>query len=140
MKGSDPKDFNHAIRCTRPIAVYLGAWATLLLIAYIAAVVLCLIEVLLGVKFESKFLVRAGGAASIICLGAYFLMMRHALCSTCRMTIYSFRNYPRHRRAHYSALLGYTIPTALSVIFLFRFRCPACGTPQKLIGGHRHHH
>ena len=68
----------------------------------------------------------------------YILIVRKTKCSVCNMPVLSMASYPRNKFAHRFPLLGYTIPTALHIIFFWWYRCPACGTPQKLLK--RKHH
>ncbi len=128
----DSRDFSHAICSAHPTATYFGAWATLALVAACCSILAILFQLLIGIKLSAGHIRIAQVMVAIVVI--YYLFLRSATCSTCRIGIYSFRRYPRHRQAHHFPLLGYTIPTALSVIFLLRYRCPSCGTPQKLIG------
>ncbi len=128
----DPRGFTHSICCARPIATYFGAWATLALVAAFFAILYILFQLLIGVRLTGAHIRYAQVLLAVVVV--YYLFLRSATCSTCRIGIFSFRRYPRHRQAHHSILLGYTIPTALSIIFCLRYRCPSCGTPQKLYG------
>ncbi len=131
-KKEDPRDFSHAICSQHPVAIYLGAWATLFLICGVLGLLLGVAGLLIGIDFsESSKPLLAGFVA---CVLFYAFMLGSATCSTCRISVFSFRRYPRHRKAHRLPLLGYTISTALYTIFFFRYRCPSCGTPQKLFG------
>ncbi len=131
-RRDDPRGFNHAICCQHPFATYLGAWATVLLFFAIGALILGVIGLLIGIDYKDIAI------PAIIVLGVlilfYAIMLGMATCSTCRIAIFSFRRYPRHRKAHRFPLLGYTLSTALYVIFMFRYRCPSCGTTQKFFG------
>ncbi len=134
----DTRDFSHAIGCAHPWTIYFGAWATLALIAACITIAAILFQLLIGIKLSPAHINVAKAMVGVVVI--YYLFLRSATCSTCRIGIYSFRRYPRHRQAHHFPLLGYTIPTALSVIFCLRYRCPSCGTPQKLIGKRRRRH
>ncbi len=68
----------------------------------------------------------------------YICYARKTKCPVCNIGVYSLHNYPRNKHAHYFPLLGYTLATALHIVFFFWFRCPACGTAQKLFK-RRHH-
>ncbi len=134
-RKEDPRDFSHAICSQHPIAIYLGAWATLFLYISIIILLLGVVGILIGVDY--KDIPRPLLGAIVGAFLFYSLVLNLASCSTCRISIFSFRRYPRHRKAHRIPLLGYTIATALYVIFCFRFRCPSCGTSQKLLGRRR---
>ncbi len=132
-KKEDPRDFSHAIHCAHPFATYLAAWATVFLAIAGLTLLLSVAGLLIGIVYIGP----AGlifVAVLIVVVLNYAIMMNMANCSTCRISIFSFRRYARNRKAHHFPLLGYTIPTALSVIFCLRYRCPSCGTPQKLFG------
>ncbi len=136
-KKDDPRGFNHSICCAHPIATYLSAWATWALAFAVLTLGLCVVGLLIGIKFAGTMgIILAVVLVSIVI--TYAILLKMATCATCRVPIFSFRRYPRNRKAHYIPLLGYTLATALSVIFCFRYRCPSCGTPQKLFGKHRH--
>ncbi len=135
-KKDDPRGFTHAVCNAHPISVYLGAWATWLLIAAIILMVLGVLGMLIGIEFKGPGMLIARGLVAVVII--YLVFLHKATCSTCRMHIYSFHHYPRHKKAHNIPLLGYTLSTALFVILLLRFRCPSCGTPQKLFGHRKH--
>lgn len=69
----------------------------------------------------------------------HLIMVRLAHCSVCHMNIFTFRNYPHHKKAHRLPLVGTAVATALHLLFRFRYVCPACGTEQKLFGKRRRH-
>ncbi len=134
----DPRDFNHAIYCARPLSVYLGAWATIAMVAGCITMAVILFQMLIGIELTFRYTYYAG--ALVLVMLTYYYFLRRALCSTCRIGIYSFRRYPRHRSAHYIPVLGFTLASALNVIIHRRYRCPSCATPQKLFGRNRHRH
>ncbi len=138
-KKDNPHNFSHAIHCAHPYATWLGAWFTVFLYLTIACLVLSVIGLLIGIEFDGHAaLPYAAGMVAIVI--TYAILTNMALCSTCRIPIFSFRRYPKHRKAHRIPLLGVTIPTALSIIFCLRYRCPSCGTPQKLFGRRKRRH
>lgn len=129
----------HAIRCSHPARVYFGAWSTLLLIVPLFALFAIPVMILTGELEGGKPIYF--GAAFVALIMPWFLIARRAQCGVCHIPLFKFGNYPHNRAAHHLPLLGYTITTALHIIFLFWFRCPACGTPMKISGSsHRHHH
>ncbi len=136
-RKSDPRDFSHSIRCAHPVAIYLNAWFTLFLVATAVTLMLIVAGLLIGIEYEGKHGLILAAIMICVVLGYAFLLSM-ATCSTCRISVFSFRRYPRHRKAHHIPFIGYTIATALYTIFFFRFRCPSCGTPQKFFGK-RHH-
>lgn len=132
-------EYHNAVHNTHSIAVYLGAWATILLVADVCAVIIIPLLIILG--FDVKINIRTTGLYFAIA-GAlpYLLLNTHAVCSVCRIGIFSFKKYSHNRQAHWMPILGCALPTALHVAFCFWFRCPACGTPQKIFRRARHKH
>lgn len=129
----------HAIRCSHPVRVYFGAWATLLLIIPFFALLTIPTMLLLGDIDSGKPLYYGIAFAALVL--PWLLVARRAECGVCHIPLYRFGNYPHNRDAHHLPLLGYTLTTALHIIFLFWFRCPACGTMMKLSSSkQRHHH
>lgn len=62
----------------------------------------------------------------------YFFFAFRSKCCTCGLTIFSLRSYHRSKERHHLPLLGYQLPTALHIMLFRKFRCPSCGTPQRL--------
>ena len=131
----------HAIHCSHPWRVYLGAFATLLLLIPFFALLTIPAMLLTGDLNSGKPIYFA--AAFMVLVLPWLLIARNAQCSVCHIPLYRFGDYPHNREAHHLPILGYTITMALHIIFLFWFRCPACGTPMKLFSrsrSHHHHH
>ncbi len=131
----------HAVHCTHSWRTYFGALATLLvfpaLVGLVAVPVMLLSE---QAPQLSPLMYGAGFAALVI---PYLIYVHTVTCSVCHMNIFSFKAYTRNRAAHHLPLLGYTFATALHILIFFQYRCPACGTQQKLFGrrhGRPHHH
>lgn len=128
----------HAVHCSHPFRAFFGALATLLLpiplFGLFAVPVLLLTDKL--DDFKPVYLI----SAFVVLVLPYLLIARRADCSVCHMPIFSFGNYSRNRMAHHFPLLGYTLSTALHIVLLMWFRCPACGTPLKLFRPHKHQH
>lgn len=128
----------HAVRCSHPHRVLFGAFATLLLIIPFCGLLLIPFMLLTGNIDQMKPITF--GAAFVVTVLPWFMIARPAECGVCHMRIFSFKHYTHHRSAHHIPFIGYTIATALHIIALFWFRCPACGTQMKLFGGSRRHH
>lgn len=132
-------ELHNAVHNTHPIAIYLGAWATILLVLDLCAIIIVPTLIILG--FDLNINVKTTGfAVALICALPYYCLSSRAVCSVCRISVYSFKKYSHNRQAHWMPLLGCALPSALHVVFRFWFRCPACGTPQKLFRRARHHH
>lgn len=125
-----------AIRCTRPLRTFVSA--VLLIWTYVAILgaIAYTTALLLGTLKNASMYIPAGlFLAGVL---PYLLIVRKTKCSVCNMPALSMANYPRNKHAHHFPLLGYTIPTALHIIFFWWYRCPACGTPQKLLKSKHH--
>lgn len=132
-------DYHNAVHNTHSAAVYLGAWATILFVLDVCAIIIIPLLIILG--FEIPIDIRGVGIGVAIAAAVPYLCLNsHAICSVCRIGIFSFKKYSHNRQAHWMPLLGCALPTALHVAFRFWFRCPACGTPQKLFRRSRHRH
>lgn len=129
-------DKSHCIRSGRPLRIYFGAWCVVLFYIDLLAWFIVPSLMLTGILELPPKIVIAALVAGMV---PYYFLARRASCTVCNMRIYDRRNFPKNRFAHYIPLLGHVLATALHVIFCMWFRCPACGTPQRLIRRtHRH--
>lgn len=64
----------------------------------------------------------------------YLGLRKRSRCSVCGIQIFSFglKEINYNHKAHHIVLLGHNIPTALHVLLFKWFRCPACGTSQRI--------
>lgn len=129
-------DKRHCVHGRHSLATWLGAWATLLLVADMVAFLCIPIAVFMGGTLP--FSVQQCAIIALICALPWFCFVGTARCAVCSMKTFSFRRYVHSKNAHRVPLLGIVIPTALHVAFLGWYRCPACGTPQKLFRRRRH--
>lgn len=124
------------IHCVRPFRVFFGALATILLAVDMVACVAVPLYLLTGLETSANLNLLA-----YIALAAalpYFIIARRARCPVCNLRLFSFfHRFSRNRKAHHLLFLGYSVTTALHIIFRFWFCCPACGTAQRLL--HRKH-
>ena len=128
------------IRCGHPVVVYVGAFATIMLIPAGLIVLALLWQVATHGNTLPPERLGIGMAIVMAILAFYFLMNYHARCTVCHINIFSLRKYPRNKYAFRIPLLGYSISTALRIFFTLKFSCPACGTKLKLSGRNSHHH
>ena len=128
------------IRCGHPIIVYVGAFATIMLIPAALIVLALLWQVATKGNSMTPKDLGIGMAIVLAILIFYFLMNGFARCTVCHINIFSLRQYPRNKYAFRIPLLGYSISTALRIFFTLKFTCPACGTKLKLSGHNSHHH
>ena len=128
------------IRCGHPITVYVGAFATILLIPAGLIVLALLWQVVTQGSTLPPERLGAGMGVVLLILVFYFIMNYHARCTVCHIHIFSLRKYPRNKYAFRIPLLGYSLSTALRIFFTLKFTCPACGTKLKLAGHNKHHH
>ncbi len=129
-------DKRHCVHGRHSLSTWLGAWATLLLVVDLLAFLCLPIAVFMGVALP--FSVQQCGIIALICALPWLCFLGSARCAVCSMKVFSFRRYVHSKNAHRLPLLGIVIPTALHVAFLGWYRCPACGTPQKLFRRRRH--
>ena len=128
------------IRCGHPITIYVGAFATILLIPAGLIVLALLWQVVTQGSTLPPERLGAGMGVVLLILVFYFIMNYHARCTVCHIHIFSLRKYPRNKYAFRIPLLGYSLSTALRIFFTLKFTCPACGTKLKLAGHNKHHH
>lgn len=135
-RAATASDREHAIHCVRPFRIYFGALATLLLAVDLAACVVVPLYLLTGMQTGVNL-----NDLALIALAAalpYLLWGLFAHCPVCNIRLFSFlHRFPRNRNAHRLPFLGYSVATALHIVFCFWFHCPACGTAQRL--WHRSH-
>ena len=128
------------IRCGHPVVVYVGAFATIMLIPAALIVITLLWQVVTQGDQLPPERLGIGMGIVLVILAFYFLMNFHARCTVCHIHIFSLRKFPRNKYAFRIPLLGYSISTALRIFFTLKFSCPACGTKLKLGGHSRHRH
>lgn len=128
------------IRCGHPITIYVGAFATTLLIPAGLIVLALLWQVVTQGSTLPPERLGAGMGVVLLILVFYFIMNYHARCTVCHIHIFSLRKFPRNKYAFRIPLLGYSLSTALRIFFTLKFTCPACGTKLKLSGHNKHHH
>lgn len=129
------------VRSSHPFLALLASLSTLLLIIPAISIPALIFVMIMNVQTPVPLNILAVCLLAVPCI-PFIIFSRLATCPVCHMRIFSFGQYTRNRAAHYMPLFGYNIPTALHTIFLWRYNCPACGTPVKLVGskGRRIHH
>lgn len=134
-KGNARKP-ERSIHCVRPVRIYVGALATILLVVDIALCVVMPIYLIAG--GECKATPNEMGLIAAAAALPYIFYARRACCPVCNMKLFTLLSrFPHNKQAHRLPILGYTIATALHIIFRLWFHCPACGTAQRLL--HRSH-
>ncbi len=128
----------NAIRYRRSFTCYLGAIATCFIYPLILSALLLPFAMLLYPITLEMAKMYMGGVFVIWLI--YYFCTPFFRCQVCYINIYSFRKFPRHKHAHRFLLLNTAIPTALTIILRRWFRCPACGTAQKLFKGKKRGH
>ncbi len=121
----------NAIRYRRSFTCYIGAICTCIIVPIILSALLLPVYMLFNKSItveEAKDYLIAAVILSVL----YYVCGGLFRCQVCHINIYSMRKFPRHRHAHHLPLLNTSIPTALTVMTKLWFRCPACGTAQKL--------
>ncbi len=114
-----------------PFKTWLGAISTIFL--YLSVIIATafladkIIEDIKGIKF-----IIIGFSPLIISSILYLCIARNRKCSICRTKIFSFRPYTRNKDAHRIPGMGYVLSTALHIVLFGWFRCPSCGSAQKI--------
>lgn len=120
----------NAIYNTRPVRTYFSAFFFILMVLCLITFVVMSARLLMRIDEEVNYIVLA--LLLVFAIFPYFMYTAKTRCPVCNMNIFSLRNYTRNSHAHYFPLLGFTLSTAMHIFFLFWFRCPACGTSQKI--------
>lgn len=114
-----------------PFKTLLGAICTIFLYLsiLIAAAFIAdkIIEDIKGIKF-----IIIGFSPLLLSSILYLCISRSRKCSICRAKLFSFRSYTRNKNAHKIPGFGYVLSTALHIVLFRWFRCPSCGSAQKL--------
>lgn len=126
------------VRCTHRATAILAAFCTLFLLIPLGSVVVFPYLMLTDNMPDAPLWLLAVIVFGIPC-AVYMFVARRATCPVCHMRIFRYAHYIRNRAAHHLPLLGYNFATALHLLFFWRYNCPGCGTPIKLLGakGHR---
>lgn len=121
---------SNAICSTRPFRTYISAWLQIWLIVSIILAIIVTYRLLTGI--DQSYNLNHIGAILASGIVPYLFFSRRTKCSVCNMSVFTMQKYTRNKHAHRLPILGYSLTTALHIIFFFWFRCPACGTAQKL--------
>lgn len=126
------------VRCTHRATAILAAFCTLFLLIPLGSVVVFPYLMLTDNMPDVPLWLLAVIVFVVPCI-VYMFIARRATCPVCHMRIFRYAHYTRNRAAHHLPLLGYNFATALHLLFFWRYNCPGCGTPIKLLGvkGHR---
>lgn len=128
------------VRCTHRLTAILAAFCTLFLLIPLVSIVLFPYLMITNNMPDVPLWLLAVVVFLVPCL-VYMCVARRATCPVCHMRIFRYNHYIRNRAAHHLPLLGYNFATALHLLIFWRYNCPGCGTPIKLLGtkGHRTH-
>ena len=105
--------------------LFLSASITLLAVISVIAMLVC--AVLLFFDREQK-LYLMGPAAAILFGFAYLVFASKTKCCVCFQKQFVKNRSSKKSNAHHIPLLGYVIPTCLSIVFRGWYRCMICGT------------
>lgn len=128
------------VRCTHRLTAILAAFCTLFLLIPLGSVVVFPYLMLTDNMPDVPLWILAVIVFVMPCI-VYMCIARRATCPVCHMRIFRYSHYIRNRAAHHLPILGYNFATALHLLFFWKYNCPGCGTPIKLLGtkGHRTH-
>ncbi len=105
---------------------------TVLLAFFCTIAFFVLVYIKISAPFPPTMKDLSPAGACILGILPYFIFAFRSKCCTCGLSIFSMRSYSRSKARHHFPLLGYQIPTALHILLFRKFRCPSCGTPQRL--------
>lgn len=137
----NPKFILHSpVRCTHPFLALFAAFCTLFLLIPLASIVIFPVLMITDRMPDLPIEILAILVFGVPCL-VYMFIARKATCPVCHMRIFRYNHYTRNHAAHHLPILGYNFATALHILLLWKYNCPGCGTPVKLIGskGRRTH-
>ncbi len=121
----------NAIRYKRSFTCYLGAFCTWIIFPLMLSALLLPVYMLFDKSIPINTAKNYIGGVMILGF-LYYICSGLFRCQVCHINIYSVRKFPRHRHAHRFLFLNTSLPTAFAVLTKMWFRCPACGTAQKL--------
>lgn len=128
--GKKGADKSGAICNTHPFRTLFSAlvqvWLVCSMVLFVITATRLILGMEKGVTFNHLIILFLSGVLP------YILYTRKTKCPVCNMSLFTLQNYTRNKYAHKLPVLGYSVATALHIIFFFWFRCPACGTAQKL--------
>ncbi len=135
-----PLIMHSPVRCAHPFTAVLAAFCTMFLMIPLASVVVLPYLMITDQMPDIPVELLAIVVLAVPC-AVYMFVARRATCPVCHMRIFRYAHYIRNRAAHHLPLLGYNFATALHILFFWRYNCPGCGTPIKLLGakGRRTH-
>ncbi len=125
------QEIGNAIRYRRSFSCYIGAIATCIIYPIVVSALLFPVLMYFVPSLTMQMAKLYMGGAFLLWLIYYFCSPLFR-CQVWYINIFSVRRFPRHRHAHRFPFFNTAIPTALVVMTRLWFRCPACGTSQKL--------
>ncbi len=123
------------IRHTTPVRTWLGAVIAILFWLCGLSLIFLLPYILLFNHMLMRWHIMAFAFIGLI-LFLYLIVSFRCRCSVCKIRIFSWQRYVRNRKMHTIWGLGRVVPTALHVLLFKWFRCPSCGTAQRLRNPH----
>ncbi len=129
-------DKGHSIHNSRPLRTYISAFFTILFYVDILAWITVPLIIFMG--FLPELNTKLVLAVLIVGALPYITFAKHTQCPVCSMPILDRRHFSRNKHAHNCPILGHVFCTAMHILFCFWFRCPGCGTPQRLIRRRKH--
>lgn len=119
-------------RCASPGLTLLGAFSVVLLFVSVVVFLWFSVQLIIFSPVRPDVSDCFPALVSLAGVLPWLVFSFRCKCGVCRMRIFSLKRYPRNKKRHHLPLLGYYLPTALHIILFHNFRCPACGTSQRL--------
>ena len=126
---------SNAIHNTHPYRTYIAAVLFIWLHATIVMFVITAFRFIMGIDSELNPAIIAAIPVSGL---LPYLLIRRTSCPVCNHRYFTLHGFNHNKNAHKLPLLSCSLTTALHMFFFLWFRCPACGTPQKLFGKTHH--
>lgn len=121
-----------SIRNARPFRTYFSSVICLWMVVSCFYLLIAGINAMLQFEPPEKWELIIPMASFFLSVFFFLTYATKTTCPVCNMKLYSIHRYGRNHHAHHLPFIGYAGATALHIIFRLWFRCPACGTPQRL--------
>ena len=138
-KGRSPESrwYIRGVMHSHPIAVYIGALVTVLLMVMVPVAVLSSGLLFLSGEMPEKFwwvprwLLIIPVLLPLLGI-AYLIWGLSSNCRICGQKLFTHRAHLKNSKAHRIPGLGYILPLCFQILVFRWFRCTHCGTPVRL--------
>lgn len=138
-RGRDPQSrwYIRGVLHSNPIAIRMGALATLLLLCVIPLALVSTLLLMLSGEFPKSFSWVPGWLLAFPLalppVGFFYLICGlGGKCRICGQKLFIHRAHLKNPKAHHVPVIGYVFPLCLQILIFQWFRCTHCGTPVRL--------